>query len=70
MPSQTRKNDLPGTLNGPGYAPTRLKYNAEKEFRDSTGCMKLQGAMVRRASGAEMSIGSLEACPARTAVVG
>lgn len=46
-----------------GYAPTRLKYTPEKQFRDGTGCMRLQGAMVRWASGAEMSIGALEACP-------
>jgi hypothetical protein len=46
-----------------GYAPARLKYVPEKQFRDGTGCMRLQGAMVRWASGAEVSIGGLEVCP-------
>lgn len=46
-----------------GYAPFTLKYRATRLFVSGRECMKLQGALVRWASGAEASIAELMACP-------
>ena len=46
-----------------GYTPTMVNYHVSGAFMSGRECQRLQGAMVRRASGAQSSTDALQACP-------
>jgi hypothetical protein len=48
---------------GFGYAPTKLNYKVTPDFRAGNDCMRLTPLKVRWASGAEVSMDDLTACP-------
>jgi hypothetical protein len=46
-----------------GYTPIALKYEATQEFASGQGCQLLQAGKARWASGAEVTVPTIQACP-------